>query len=439
VATGPAEPYANDKTDHAEPALVPSPVDDPALSIGNAVHLARSGKKPWTLRHMMYLIAGAAILFWLATLGMDAPVFGAILIVSAIVLAFSSIMGAGVILARRRSTRQDALLSILAIAAERGMPLATALVAFADQFQGKSYDRIMELASRLIWGNRLPEALDKSRRLVSADAILLAWVGEAAGKLPRALRMAANVRSTQLPIWTAITGRLSYILTLLLAMQGVSGFILYFVMPKLEAIFKDFGVSLPRVTVMVIEISHFLVVSGPVAFLILLFEVALLLFLPFSFLSWGNYTVPLFDRILGRRHSALILRSLALIVEGGKPIAQGLSTLTEHYPTGRVRRRLRAVETDVQQGADWIDALKRHRLINPADADVLASATKVGNLAWALLTLADTTERRLVTRLQMVIQTLFPLVVVILGMVVFVLAMAYFVPLVALITELTRT
>jgi type II secretory pathway component PulF len=418
---------------------VPSPVDDPALSIGNAVHLARSGKKPWTLRHMMYLIAGAAILFWLATLGMDAPVFGAILIVSAIVLAFSSIMGAGVILARRRSTRQDALLSILAIAAERGMPLATALVAFADQFQGKSYDRIMELASRLIWGNRLPEALDKSRRLVSADAILLAWVGEAAGKLPRALRMAANVRSTQLPIWTAITGRLSYILTLLLAMQGVSGFILYFVMPKLEAIFKDFGVSLPRVTVMVIEISHFLVVSGPVAFLILLFEVALLLFLPFSFLSWGNYTVPLFDRILGRRHSALILRSLALIVEGGKPIAQGLSTLTEHYPTGRVRRRLRAVETDVQQGADWIDALKRHRLINPADADVLASATKVGNLAWALLTLADTTERRLVTRLQMVIQTLFPLVVVILGMVVFVLAMAYFVPLVALITELTRT
>jgi type II secretory pathway component PulF len=439
VATGPAEPYANDKTDHAEPALVPSPVDDPALSIGNAVHLARSGKKPWTLRHMMYLIAGAAILFWLATLGMDAPVFGAILIVSAIVLAFSSIMGAGVILARRRSTRQDALLSILAIAAERGMPLATALVAFADQFQGKSYDRIMELASRLIWGNRLPEALDKSRRLVSADAILLAWVGEAAGKLPRALRMAANVRSTQLPIWTAITGRLSYILTLLLAMQGVSWFILYFVMPKLEAIFKDFGVSLPRVTVMVIEISHFLVVSGPVAFLILLFEVALLLFLPFSFLSWGNYTVPLFDRILGRRHSALILRSLALIVEGGKPIAQGLSTLTEHYPTGRVRRRLRAVETDVQQGADWIDALKRHRLINPADADVLASATKVGNLAWALLTLADTTERRLVTRLQMVIQTLFPLVVVILGMVVFVLAMAYFVPLVALITELTRT
>ena len=36
------------------------------------------------------------------------------------------------------------------------------------------------------------------------------------------------------------------------------------------------------------------------------------------------------------------------------------------------------------------------------------------------------------------IQTLFPLVVVMLGMAVFIMAMAYFVPLVALITELTR-
>ena len=77
-------------------------------------------------------------------------------------------------------------------------------------------------------------------------------------------------------------------------------------------------------------------------------------------------------------------------------------------------------------------------MIRPADADVLTSAAQVGNLGWALLELAETAERRLATRFQMVIQTLFPLVVVMLGMAVFIMAMAYFVPLVALITELTR-
>ena len=61
--------------------------------------------------------------------------------------------------------------------------------------------------------------------------------------------MAATSRSSQLPIWTAITARLSYILALLLAMQSIVAFILYFIMPKFEAIFKDFNVPLPPVTV----------------------------------------------------------------------------------------------------------------------------------------------------------------------------------------------
>ena len=69
---------------------------------------------------------------------------------------------------------------------------------------------------------------------------------------------------------------------------------------------------------------------------------------------------------------------------------------------------------------------------------MLRSAAEVGNLAWALLELAETAERRLATRFQLMVQTLFPIVVVMLGMLVFIMAVAYFLPLVALITELTR-
>jgi type II secretory pathway component PulF len=221
-------------------------------------------------------------------------------------------------------------------------------------------------------------------------------------------------------------------------MQFISSFVLYFIVPKFEAIFKDFNTSLPQVTILVIDASHLLVRYGFITAFIPLIEIALLVFLPLSFLSWSNYTIPLFDRLLGRRHTALVLRSLALTVEGGKPIVLGLRALSQHYPTEWVRRRLLAVEKEVGQGADWIESLTQHGLIRPADADVLTSAAQVGNLDWALMELAETVERRLVTRVQMVIQTLFPLVVVMLGVAVFIMGMAYFVPLVALITELTR-
>ncbi len=73
--------------------------------------------------------------------------------------------------------------------------------------------------------------------------------------------------------------------------------------------------------------------------------------------------MPVFDRLLGRRHTALVLRSLSLIVEGGKPISLGLGMLADHYPTFWFRRRLRGAAKYVRGGVDWIEALRRHGVI----------------------------------------------------------------------------
>lgn len=443
MATGPTEPDKGDQTHWEEdvpaaqsPNLVDG--DDAATRLDAEISGPRPGPQPLRLSHLMYLIAGIAVVCWLLILAIDSKVIGALLVMGGIAFLFGAVMGGTVILARARATRQDALLSVLAIAAERGMPLAPAVLAFADQYRGLSYRRIMSLAAWLNWGQSLPEALERSGKLVSRDALLLTWAGQTAGTLPRALRMAANARAHTLPIWTAISARLSYILTLLLVMQTISGFILYFIVPRLEAIFKDFGVSLPQITIFVINVSHTIIKYGLVTAWIPVLEMGLLAFLPLSFLAWGNYSLPLFDRLLGRRHTALAFRTLALTIDGGKPIALGLSTMSQHYPTGWVRRRLLSVDKEVSQGADWIESLRHYRLIRSTDAEVLRSAAEVGNLGWALLELAETAERRLATRFQMTVQTVFPLVVIMLGASVFIMAMAYFVPLVALITELTR-
>jgi protein transport protein HofC len=167
-------------------------------------------------------------------------------------------------------------------------------------------------------------------------------------------------------------------------------------------------------------------------------EVLLLIFLPFSFIGWGNYDIPLFDRLLGRRHTALLFRSLSLVIHSNYPIEAGLSVMADHYPTPWVRRRLVAARNGVREGADWIESLLQHYLIKPSDAEVLRSAAAVGNLGWALDELAESSERRLAIRFQMAIQTLSPLVVVMFGMVVFVTAVGFFSPLVKIISELSE-
>lgn len=92
----------------------------------------------------------------------------------------------------------------------------------------------------------------------------------------------------------------------------------------------------------------------------------------------------------------------------------------------------------MRQGADWIESLRRYHLIRATDGEVLRSAAEVGNLGWALGELAESSERRLAIKFQMMIQTFSALVVVMLGLVIFVATGAYFAPLVTLISELGK-
>jgi type II secretory pathway component PulF len=328
------------------------------------------------------------------------------------------------------------LLAILTIATERGVPLAPAIAAFADQFRGRAHRRVMSLAALIQGGTPLPEAMEETRRVASRDTILMAWVGHQTGRLAQGLRLAGEARPARVAIWSAVASRLSYLLVVMMIAEGISGFQLYFIVPKFEAIFKDFNTPLPGVTILMIESAHAAIRYSPIADLIVLAQVVLFLYIPFSFGGWVNYQVPVFDRLFARRHAALVLRGLSVAIEANKPIALGLRTLSEHYPAPWVRRRLEKVLLDVRLGADWIEALWRAGIIRKADAEVLASAASVGNLAWACRELAATAERRQQLRIEVLTQALFPLAVILMGAAVAILCLGYFMPLVMLIERL---
>jgi protein transport protein HofC len=388
-------------------------------------------KEPWRVSHLMLAIVAIAVLLWLwITLRMLAVV---LTVLALIVMGIS----AGFVVARLRASRQEALLSLLAIAADRGMPLAPAISAFADQFRGRSQRRILDVVASLNAGLPLSEALNEPRRVLSRDALLMVQVGHETGLLGTAMRLISGSRPARVGTWSAVASRLAYLLAVMLVAESLSGFILYFIVPRFEAIFMDFGVPLPGITIFVIQSAQFLVRYSPLALVIYLAQIGLLFFLPFSFSGRMSYQVPIFDRLFARRHATLVLRALSVVIEANKPIELGLRILAEQYPARWMRRRLSRVSTDVQRGADWIDALWRAGVIRRADAEVLASAASVGNLVWACRELAETADRRQQLRVQVLVQSLFPLAIVVMGLAVAILCLGFFIPLVILIRRLS--
>lgn len=385
--------------------------------------------EPWRLSHMLGLVFGAALFFWAyARIGAWAVV---------LLVVFTIVMIGGAIFMRLRSrdAQRYALLWMLAIASDHRMPLGTSVEAFAGQYRGAFRRRMIRLAALLDQGAGVSYALRAVPGLTSAEAAMMVEVGEENGRLGEALRRAAAQQSERAASGQELASQASYLGIVLLIGQGIVFFVLYYILPKFEAIFRDFGVPLPSVTVHVIRTAHFL---AEYFFLVVLLPVlTALVFLVLPRITTGGATAWLPMGLGRRRHAGAILRALAMTAEANRPMEAGMHTLAVRYPSERIRRRIAAAEEDVKRGADWREALYRRGLIRPVEFEVLATAQAVGNLPWAMNDLADSAERRANLQRALIAQALWPLMVGSIGMVVLILAVAFFLPLIDLIGRLS--
>jgi type II secretory pathway component PulF len=350
------------------------------------------------------------------------------------ILTLPFLIGAIIFLClRRHANNQDALLWVLDVASDRGIPLAPGVQAFSGQVAGMYGVWTASLADLLRRGVPLPDALDNIPKLVPRRSALMVRMGWESSNLPLGLKEASAARETRQPVLQAIGGQMTYIGWVLTIGSGIVGFILYYIVPRFEAIFKDFGLDLPRITKFVIIGSHFLV---DYAWLGTIAVLGAIIYALVAVLGTDDLGIPIFDRLFPRRHMIVILRALAIVVSAGKPIPQALYVLSHSYPTDWVRKRLNQSAEDANLGIEWTEALCENGLLSSSDVGVIISAQRAGNLEWALRELAETGERRLAYRLQAWSYILFILTMLVLGSLVFILAVAFMLPLITLIERL---
>ncbi len=159
----------------------------------------------------------------------------------------------GTMVARYRQAERNALLWVLAIAAERQMPLVPAVEAFAHEWGGPFGRRTLRLSGALRSGVQLPDALDRIRGLAPESGRIAARVGTEAGCLGPALREAAAGRVAHEPIWQGIVSKTYYLASVLLVAQLVTVFMAIAVAPKMVRIIADFGFETPWISQQVLK------------------------------------------------------------------------------------------------------------------------------------------------------------------------------------------
>ncbi len=345
---------------------------------------------------------------------------------------------AGMVGTRRRSAQQQEFLSMLTLAAERGMPLPPVLMSFAAEHRGSLRVEALSMVDRLLAGWSLPDAADGCRSLITPEAKMAIRLGHETQSLPTSLRGMLDVDETDEPVWAAIQGKVIYIVFVGMFALLIGVFLMWSIAPQFQAIFEDFDLELPFVTRFLFDFASACLEYWPLT-LLLLAAMYLMLLYAGSLCHLGSIRrdMPGIRRLKRRLHTAAILQSLALVAESGRPLLDGLKTLARTYPQRRMQKRLREVLRDVNGGADWLDSLAERRLIRPSDKAVLAAAQRLGNLPWAMREMADTNRRRLAFLAQNWIQLTFAGVICLYGGVVALVVIGFFLPLIVLIQNLT--
>ncbi|QDU06810.1 type II secretion system F family protein [Gimesia aquarii] len=339
-----------------------------------------------------------------------------------------------------KKANESELLWLLTVCVEKNIPLATELDTYSKTLSGKYREKIQQLSSFLHSGFSLTEALSATPGLVPQSTIVAARIGEKSNSLGIALRDAAvqtmkNLK--QLSDRSNIANLILYLSIVVSIQFLITGFIMYWIIPKFKKIFLDFGIELPSLTLSLMDTSDFVI-----SYFYLLLPFCslpfIMLFLMYfgNYYGWFNLRIPFITEWFPRLNTPHCLRQIAQSVSVEAHPLLALETVSEFHRWSDVRVRTHLINNQINQGENIWVALRQNKVINSAEASLCATAEKMGNLPYVLRTLADTIEQRRARKLRYLTEIIKPVLISLLGIFVGLFVIAIFMPLIKILRDL---
>lgn len=353
-----------------------------------------------------------------------------------IVVVFT-LFGVPALIWQRRRSRESQLLWALALAAKNGRRLSTEIRRHARAWGGFYACRLREFATYLESGRELGFALQMVPGILPRYCVATIRSAEETGTLPEELTEIATAHVNRMRNrfdFGSPAGVIVLTLGYLTACLFVVSFVMYFIVPKMKAIFEGFGTELPPLTEAFIAISD---VFANYFYLMIWLPIPLIGVAILDQVGWQALKLRIFAWFYPPFDAAAILRHLAHSIERNRQMADALRSVANCHFRPTVQEAMARIYVDVESGNDPWTQFRRRRFLTTRDLAVIQTAQQVGNLPWALREIASLSERRLQYRMGMLLQIVRPIVIIGLGLCVAFICIAMFMPLVKLVNDLS--
>jgi type II secretory pathway component PulF len=324
---------------------------------------------------------------------------------------------------RSRVTRRDIFVftSQLAALLKAGIVMSQALAILEEQTESESLATIIrDVREDIHGGASLSEALANYPKYYSDLYCSIVRVGETGGILDIVLKQLAGFMEAEASLRSNITTALAYPILVVFVGLGSIIVLVTVVIPRLGAVFADFGDNLPWLTRILINTSDKVLSYWWV--ILLLFAGLIILLRK----MWGNPVfrekldylkerIPALGPMLIKAQVARFARTMGTLVKSGIPVLSALNLVVDTTTSALLSRSLREAGEKVKKGEGLATPLRETGFFPPMVTNLIAVGEESGTLDEMLFQVADTYDVEVQHAIKRFITLFEPLVIILMA------------------------
>jgi type IV pilus assembly protein PilC len=288
---------------------------------------------------------------------------------------------------RQFSTLQDA-----------GLPVLRSLKILEGQLKPSALkNALIDIVDDVESGSTLSEAFAKHPRAFDRLYISMLKAGEAGGALEVILQRLADFKEKAQSLKRRIIGAMVYPVVVILVAVAILAFIMIWIIPKFKKIFEDFGLKLPEITVILMQVSDFVVNYWWVGPLVvvgwwLMIKLIRLFRRGRYVLDWIYLHVPIVGNIIAKTVIARTTRTLGTLIASGVPILEALAIVKDTSNNAVFEAMFQRVYESIREGETIAVPLKESRLLDDMVVNMVDVGEETGELDKMLYKVAEVYE-----------------------------------------------
>ena len=283
----------------------------------------------------------------------------------------------------------------LSVMIKAGLSLTRALEASSEESSNPKFKKIiLEILNEITKGKSFADALRPHPKAFNELYVNMVEVGETSGKLTLVLRLLSNQMKKDHDLRARVKGAMMYPAIIIIAIFGIGGLMMVYVIPTLAETIKSLGTDLPLSTKIIIAISDFLqhyaivAVAGLVTCIVTVWRIL-------KSKSGKNIfdriilKIPIFGGLIQKFNLARFTRTLAYLIASGIPIVHGLEITARVLGNVKYREAVNEAAQEIQKGKQLNEILHAHPdIFHPMVVQMIKVGEESGKISDMLLRLA---------------------------------------------------